>query len=273
MLLQSTQTPASAAWQDLLYKIQKFGAKTSPRGRPSRELTGERYRFNMNEPIITQRTRQLGYRFMFAEAAWILAGDNRLETIAPYAKLISTFSDDGIFMYGAYGPPIRDQLPYALDCLLRDQDTRQSVISIWRPRPGVSRDIPCTLSLQFLIRDAKLHCIATMRSSDAWLGLPYDGFTFTMVAELLRHLYNQKSSNQVGRGAMQINAGSEHLYESNLDGAALAWAEKVETLPKVRLSDDVVLRNPIDEMVRWLWLSANEDAYPLLRGEVEALGS
>ena len=52
-----------------------------------------------------------------------------------------------------------------------------------------------SLSLQFFLREASdqlwLHTIATMRSNDAWLGVPYDTFNFNhhVVKEVDKRAY------------------------------------------------------------------------------------
>jgi thymidylate synthase len=63
----------------------------------------------------------------------------------------------------------------------------------------------------FKIRDDKLHLSVFMRSSDVWLGLPYDIFAFSMVAYLmvveLRSAYPK-----LAPGCLWITAASSHLY-------------------------------------------------------------
>lgn len=162
---------------------------------------------------------------MCAEAAWILSGDNRVDTIAPFSRMISKFSDDGLTFSGAYGPPIIDQLPYIINSILVDQFTRQAVLTIWRQKPGVSKDIPCTISAQWVLRKNEqgagrlLHCFVNMRSSDVWLGVPYDWFNFTMISGFI--LLGLKWRSQSGLfddamlGNLYFTAGSQHLYEQH----------------------------------------------------------
>ena len=69
------------------------------------------------------------------------------------------------------------------------------------------------LSFQFLIRDGALNCIVTMRSSDVWLGIPYDIFTFTQI----QNCYAGELG--VTRGFLSLQMGSSHLYDSNSDAA------------------------------------------------------
>lgn len=212
---------ASAAWLDLLRQLLRDGAVTSPRGLRTRELLGFTSKFDMRHPVVNVAGRKLGLRFMAAEAAWILSGDNRVASIAPYAKEVSRFSDDGVWFKGAYGPPLRDQLPYVLEALRRDRDTRQAVATIWRPRPGESKDVPCTVAVQFLIRQDKLHCVLTMRSSDAWLGWVYDVFNFTCLSLYVAAHHCRATGDAVELGTLTLTAGSQHLYEKDEQVAAV----------------------------------------------------
>lgn len=97
--------------------------------------------------------------------------------------------------------------------------TRQAVVTMWSAGDlphAIARDhadLPCTLALQFILRDRKLHCIATMRSNDAWLGLPYDVFAFTC----LQRLVAQAVGAELGTYTHQV--GSMHLYDRNRDRA------------------------------------------------------
>ena len=166
---------ADQTWNALLRDIQQYGHRVAPRGMPCLELIGYQSAFDMSYPIVTAPARKLGYKFQAAEAAWILSGSNLVKDIAPYSKEISRFSDDGVSFFGSYGTKVREQIAHAADAIVKDKDTRQAVINIWRENPRATKDVPCTLSLQWLVRgDNSLHCLATMRSSDAWLGWPYD---------------------------------------------------------------------------------------------------
>ncbi len=191
----------------------------TPRGMKVREIIAGHTCISMEHPVLCNPERVLGYRFMAAEAYWILTGDNRVETIARYSHGIDRFSDDGVRFDGAYGPKVVDQLRYVIDSLLEDNSTRQAVIDIWRPNPRGSRDIPCTLSLQFLIREGHIHTIATMRSSDIWLGWPYDVFNFTMITTYVQLELYRRAKLPISLGNLHVRAGSQHLYEKDWEAA------------------------------------------------------
>jgi thymidylate synthase len=208
---------ANECWRETVKRLLQVEATVSPRGKPIKEILANKTVVNMHYPVLTNMGRKLGYKFMAAEASWILSGDNRVSTIAPYSKAISSFSDDGEFFFGAYGPKIQDQIDYVCRKLVEDNDTRQAVINIWREKPPITKDVPCTLSLQFIYRAHQLHCVATMRSSDIWLGWPYDVFNFTMLTtKVLLELRMRNDLFQYGDvGNLHLTAGSQHLYMTN----------------------------------------------------------
>jgi len=116
---------------------------------------------------------------------------------------------------GAYGPRIvygetDGQIKDVINRLSRDPNSRQAVISIYHgptDLQALPHIVPCTLSLQFMIRDSQLHLIANMRSNDITWGLTYDVFNFTMIQEFI--------AVQLGipLGNYYHNAGSLHLYK------------------------------------------------------------
>jgi len=221
--------------------------------------------------------RKLNYRFMAAEAAWILSGSNRLSSLLPFCKAMATFSDDGTFMRGAYGPKVMDQLGYVVDCLIHDSHTRQAVLAIWRERPGASKDIPCTLTMQFLLRwnqlyhMPSLHTIVNMRSSDVWLGLPYDLFTFSMIAmaviiELRRRAAMALHGIALESSTLTIFAGSQHLYATNFIAANEILRAHVPDEPEIgnpgHIRNDVLTATSIDQLIDTLsWMASVGDIH------------
>jgi thymidylate synthase len=165
------------------------------------------------DSLLVHSARNLNYRFAIAEALWILNGQNDLESLTKYNKKYAEFSDDGLTLAGAYGPRLKSQISHVVNSLRKDRDSRQAVATIWTPNPIRSKDIPCTISAQFLIRHGELYSIWNMRSSDAWLGLPYDLFSFGLYTNYIAAVLD------IPTGPMQLNLGSSHLYQPHLDAA------------------------------------------------------
>lgn len=230
-------------WQKLLAQLYHDGRPVSPRNLGCREILGVTLHLtDARCNIFAHPQRKLAYRFMIGEFLWIWFGHDDVATIEKYNPNIKQFSDDGITFYGAYGPRFTNQWPRVLETLRRDKDSRQAVVTIFRPDPPKTLDLPCTLSWQALVRDGKVHSIVSMRSSDVWLGLEYDCFTFTMLQNILA------AQLDLDVGSFTIHLGSSHLYDRDRD-KALA----VLTAP-VTVREDV--RSPLLTTVPPIWLDA-----------------
>lgn len=221
-----------------------------PRGLEIREKIASQYIVKM-PAYLNLIDRKVNLEFMFSEAAWIISGDNKVSTITKYMKRYKDFSDDGVFLNGAYGPKVVDQLPYVVKTLSEDIDSRQAVINIWREKPAKSKDIPCTLSMQFIVRDGELHMIVTMRSHDIVLGFTYDVFSFSMIAKSVQLLLKEISGIDVKLGNLTVTAGSMHIYSNHYEksdewyGGEREESEyiriMVEKLEKAETYDDLIL--------------------------------
>jgi len=210
-----------------------------PRDLKIKEKLNHTWSIDMDDPIITLPERKLSYPFMFGEATWMLQGKNDVESVSKYVGGIKRFSDDGVTFFGAYGPKIITQWSYVVKTLITDKDSRQAVISIWRENPRSSKDIPCTLTLQFFLREASdelwLHTIANMRSNDAWLGVPYDTFNFSAISFFIA-LHLNKLGLKCKLGELTIQAGSRHIYESDFKKLDNIFTSNYDDKPEISLN-------------------------------------
>jgi thymidylate synthase len=198
------------------------GQVVHPRGFATREvlgahleLTDPRRRFVDLPPV-----RVINPAFAVAEALWIVTGSDA-PWIYRYNRALTRYTDAGI-LQGAYGPRMRrwndrvDQLDHVRRTLTADPDSRQGVIQLYNPERDTRghRDVPCTLSYRFFIRQGQLRMHTTMRSQDLWLGLPYDLFTATLVQELLAGWLG------VEIGEYRHTVDSLHLYAEHHEAAS-----------------------------------------------------
>lgn len=198
---------ATEAWLKQIEKIVIDGKRCGN----TLELLSSSLCFDMNKPIVSHEGRKPNKKFMFAEALYIVTGQSDVRWLEKAIKKFGDYSDMYPFQQGSYGPPFVEQVRYVVDTLNEHPDSRQAVLTIWRQNPRKSKDIPCTVALQFLIRDGKLHTIVTMRSSDAFTGLIYDMFCFSAMSAVVRsYLYDK-----VPLGTCWINAGSSHIYDKD----------------------------------------------------------
>lgn len=176
--------------------------EAAPRGMKVKERLGHSFRItDIRDRIPYIPHREFSIAYMVAELVWYLSANNRTDWISNYSAFWRNISDDGTTANSAYGArifvphplqkvegrPDWTQWQYLKDELKKDTDSRRAVIHIRVPQDSIlaSKDVPCTLALQFFIRDGALHQVASMRSSDLILGIAYDIPAFTLFQELL----------------------------------------------------------------------------------------
>lgn len=209
--------------------------EAAPRGMKVRERLGHSFRIvNIRDRIPYIPHREFSIAYMIGELVWYLSGNNKTEWIANYSSFWKNISDDGVTANSAYGARIFQQHQYQCswttspnmgafnetpdgwtqwqylkDELKKDTDSRRAVLHIRQPQDSymAQKDVPCTLALQFFIRDGALHQVASMRSSDLILGIAYDIPAFTMFQELLAFELG------VPVGSYTHISNSLHIYE------------------------------------------------------------
>ena len=164
--------------------------------------------------IMKNSLRNLPMKYAIGELLWYMSHNNKLKEIQKYTKGWDRMSDDGVTVNSNYGWCIRDkygfdQWEWCKQELNNNPNSRRAVIHIKEPSDKDSKDVNCTVCLQFFIRDEKLYCTTYMRSNDIWLGYPYDVFQFTCMQILM--------SMELGieLGTYTHIAGSLHLYGRN----------------------------------------------------------
>lgn len=213
--------PFRAAYCKLLQDIRAQGKQVSPRGLHTREILGAvitiRPVDGFFDTLATSCGRQLSMRVAAVEALQLVGGFCNPNAMVAASQHFANFMDGGSF-WGGYGVRTRSQVPLIIDRLRMDPDTRQAQISFWDPAYDLvngARDYPCTTAMRFFVRGNTLHGHVTMRSNDAFRGLPYDIFVFTQ----LQHAIASVLGLQVG--TYQHHVSSLHLYASDDDAIDL----------------------------------------------------
>lgn len=247
--------------------IEKPEYISAPRGLPiSETIDAKLILYNPRRRIITTPARKLSRKYLAGELAFYLAGSDLLQFIAHYSKFWEKCSDDGETVNSAYGKrllyPLQrrgsSQFRYAFEQLKQDKDTRKAVMMIYAPSDAKlnSKDNPCTIYLQFFIRENELHLFTYMRSNDIWFGASYDIPFFTIIQELMLVKLQGSVYPELQMGTYVHNAGSLHLYGKNVDDAreliGFVITDDEQVLPDIKESTfkemDYFLRN--EEKIR-----------------------
>lgn len=231
---------------DLLLKTYKKILQSGERVKASKgwnaELSG--VLLELKNPVARlSRTETKGTVFScLGETLWYLAKSNELDFIDYYLSGYEKFSDDKKTVHGAYGPRLFnmrgrvDQVDNIIKLLRKKPSSRQAVVQLFNAEDLLKdyNDVPCTCTIQFLIRKGQLHVVTHMRSNDAFLGLPHDVFAFTFLQELFARTLRIKL------GTYKHAVGSLHLYDNDLTKARRfideGWQARI-SMPEMPVGD------------------------------------
>ncbi|MBK7538334.1 MAG: thymidylate synthase [Myxococcales bacterium] len=199
-------------------KVLKKGERLSPSRGATREMIGVMLQLNKPRARLSRTDKKSTVFSCLGELLWYLANTDSLAFMTYYIDEYGKYSDDGVTVHGAYGPRLfgRDtginQIENIISLLKKKPHSRRAAVQIFEARDNTTeyKDIPCTCTLHFTIRNDKLNLLTFMRSNDAFLGLPHDVFAFTMLQELVAR------SLGVRLGVYRHAVGSLHVYEKNV---------------------------------------------------------
>ncbi len=225
-------------WTNAVRCLLTYGRETPSRVGSTKEILGfSTGLVSIDKTFLLNRRRKLSPTYACAEFLWCMKHTKNIKMIKAYASQYEKFAENDE-AFGAYGwrfyenltqdsTKMTSQFELLIRHLNETPNSRQAIITLWEADDlshaykKDRKDLPCTLSMQFIIRDDNLHLIVTMRSNDVWLGLPYDIFAFTCIQRLVADTLG------VQCGTYTHQVGSLHLYEKNRQAAS-------ESLNKVR---------------------------------------
>lgn len=198
----------------LLVDLLDNGKEVSPRGMLTKELMQETFCIeDPNSSLVYIPGRNFSLVHAIHESLLVFCNDNHVKIAGYFNKNIAQFSDNGITLYGSYGHRIATKMQGVLEKLKEDHDTRQALLTIHRVDDSIvkTKDPPCTITLQFTIRDEKLNMHVYMRSNDIVWGTPYDVFVFTTIQKVFANTLG------IPVGKYYHTATSLHMYERDFE--------------------------------------------------------
>ncbi len=236
----------TTAWRHLIQDLLVHGTRLKDPERPSgdsREIIGHALTIHPGADwIVASKRRDPNWAWACMEVLWYLSLSDSVEPLLLLSPNYKRFLDEGSESdYGAYGRRLmhnpghdmavdgkHHQLMSVCKTLQKDPNSRQAVVSLWDSQDlamhGRRKNIPCTLTLQFLVRDGKLDLICNMRSNDAWIGFIYDTFAYRVFQRLVANALG------IAPGDYHHVVGSMHLYEKNAKAAEEAILENPDVL-------------------------------------------
>lgn len=244
---------------DLLQDILDNGTRKNDRtGTGTLSVFGRQYRHDLADGFPLLTTKKLHLKSIVNELIWFLRGDTNIAWLKENGVSIwnEWATEDGELgpIYGAQWTawPTADggsinQIDYVIDCLRNNPDSRRILFHAWNveflpdekmspqenARAGRMALPPCHLLYQFYVADGRLSSQLMIRSSDSFLGLPYN----TASLALLTIMLAQQCDLQPGE--IIICTGDSHIYSNHIEQVREQLGRAPRQLPQLN-----VLRRP-----------------------------
>ncbi|MBL4826603.1 MAG: thymidylate synthase [Spongiibacteraceae bacterium] len=247
------------AYQSLLQDVLDNGVEKGDRtGTGTYSVFARQFRHNLADGFPLLTTKKLHIKSILHELLWFLAGDTNIK----YLK------DNGVSIWNewatqegelgpVYGAQWRrwpdgkggylDQIATLVEGLKKNPNSRRHIFHAWNVADLPDESItpqqnalngkmalpPCHLLYQFYVAGGKLSGFVHCRSTDLFLGQPYN------VASLafLTHMLAQQC--ELEPGEIVLSMVDLHLYRNHLEQAKLQLTRKPTSLPHLN-----ILRKP-----------------------------
>ncbi len=246
---------------DLLQDIVENGVSKGDRtGTGTLSVFGRQFRHDLADGFPLLTTKKLHLKSIINELIWFLKGDTNIRWLKENGVSIwdewATENGDLGPVYGAQWTawPTRDggsinQIDYVVDCLRNNPDSRRILFHGWNveylPDEAVSPQDnaaagrmalpPCHLLYQFYVAGGRLSAQLYIRSSDTFLGLPYNTASLAVLTMMLAQQCDLEP------GEIIITTGDSHLYSNHLEQVREQLSREPRALPRLN-----ILRRPAD---------------------------
>lgn len=214
------QSPVES-YNVLLGNVLAQGDEASPRDSLTKELCGLYVSFD--DPTDNMIVGEEHEDFIESEIRTVMAGEPP-EQKAP-DELIERLDleEDGTF----FEQGIRDAISSNWDTWVsrfhEDRDTRKNCATFTRP---TDRDPPCTIAIQFVVRNNDVHLHTFNRSQDLMFAYPMDCALFGTLIEHMANDLDGLVKDEITVGRWSHLMGSAHIYAEQFEEAkSIAWAD------------------------------------------------
>jgi thymidylate synthase len=242
-------------YHDLLRHILANGTpKTDRTGTGTISVFGYQMRFNLQEgfPLVT--TKKVHTKSIIHELLWFLKGDTNIKYLKDNGVGIwDEWADADGNLGPVYGKQWRsweapngqtiDQLQDVIKQLKNNPDSRRIIVSAWNPAdlPKMALS-PCHALFQFYVspptpeggaKKGKLSCQLYQRSSDVFLGVPFNIASYALLTMMLAQECG------LDYGDFVWTSGDTHIYSNHLEQVELQLSRECRPLPTMQLNPEV----------------------------------
>jgi len=238
-------THPETQYLQLLAKILKDGKTKPTRGIvPIKSIFGYQMHFDLRYGFPLLTTKKMPFKILTHELLWFVSGSSNIKYLQDNKiHYWDDFADKDLNLGPVYGVQWRhwqdphggeiDQLAWAIDQIKNNPNSKAIIVSAWNPADLEEMRLPpCHTMFQFDVTKGKLRMQLYQRSSDVFLGLPFNIAQYAMLLEMVAHVTGLEARELV------VSIGSAHLYTNQLEPAIEQLKRKPLPFAKLKITGD-----------------------------------
>ena len=240
-------------YHELLKDILENGVVKGDRtGTGTTSVFGRQLRHDLGKGFPLLTTKKLHFKSITNELIWFLSGNTNIRWLNDHGVSIwnKWATEDGELgpVYGKQWTawPTKDggsinQIDYVVNTLRTNPNSRRILFHGWNPeylpdesqsprenaRQGRMALPPCHLLYQFYVANGKLSAQLYIRSSDSFLGLPYNIASLALLTHMLAQQCDLVPHEIV------VSIGDLHAYSNHMAQIQTQLAREVRALPQL----------------------------------------
>jgi thymidylate synthase len=241
---------------DLLKDIKENGTIKGDRtGTGTASVFGSQMRHDLTKGFPLLTTKKLHFKSIANELIWFLSGDTNTKWLNENGvKIWNEWATEDGSLGPVYGKqwtqwPTKDggsinQIEYVVNQLKNNPNSRRILFHGWNveylPDEGLSPQEnaengkmalpPCHLLYQFYVANGKLSAQLYIRSSDSFLGLPYNIASLSLLTHMLAQQCDLEAHEIV------VSIGDSHIYSNHNEQVEEQLSREPKALPKLKIN-------------------------------------
>ncbi len=260
---------------------------------------GYQMRFDLSKGFPLLTTKKVYLRAIIHELLWFIKGDTNIKYLVdnnvkiwndwPYKKytlskeykgesmdeFIEKIKTDEEFakVWGELGPVYghewrhfdgqdcyKDQLAWVINEIKTNPNSRRLIVNAWQAAYVDQMALPpCHMAFQFYVNNGKLSCQLYQRSADAFLGVPFNIASYSLLTMMIAKICNLEV------GEFIHTFGDCHIYLNHLDQIDEQLSRTPRNLPQM------IIKRKVDNIEDYTFDDfelVGYDPHPAIKGAV-----
>ena len=251
---------------EFLKLVKNTGIKKTTRNGITYSHFAHLLKFDISDKFPLLTTKKMFFKGIVEELLWFLRGSVNSKELESNGVNIwkgnssREFLDaNGFYNYdeGYLGPIYGyqwrsfngkiDQLKYLLE-EIKHENSRRILINAWNPCQLHEQALPpCHILYNFFKNNDEISCMMYMRSSDLFLGLPFNIASTALLTYIIAKVSGFKVKD------IAISICDCHIYEEHIEPLNIQLERTPYDFPSIHIKKEIDISNlSIDEKIKWI---------------------